>query len=52
MYVKNMIPHSILVDNTPEEELSGVKPMIGHLRIFDCLVYIHVPVEKRKNLEP
>jgi hypothetical protein len=29
-----------------------VKPEIGHLRIFGCLVYIHVPVEKRMKLEP
>jgi hypothetical protein len=29
-----------------------VKPEIGHLRIFCCLVYIHVHVEKRTKLEP
>jgi hypothetical protein len=29
-----------------------VKPEIGHLRIFDYLVYIHVHVEKRTKLEP
>jgi hypothetical protein len=29
-----------------------VKPEIGHLRIFGCLVYIHVPMEKRIKLEP
>jgi hypothetical protein len=28
-----------------------VKPKIGHLRIFGCLVYIHVPLEKRTKLE-
>jgi hypothetical protein len=32
--------------------ISGVKPEIGHLRIFGCLVYIHVLVEKRTNIEP
>jgi len=31
---------------------SGVKPEIGHLRIFGCLVFIHVPMEKRTKLEP
>jgi hypothetical protein len=35
-----------------EEEFSGVKPEIGHLRIFGCPVYIHVPVEKRTKLYP
>jgi hypothetical protein len=29
-----------------------VKPKIEHLRIFGCLVYIHVPMEKRTKLEP
>jgi hypothetical protein len=29
-----------------------VKPKIGHLRIFGCLVYIHVLVEERMKLEP
>jgi hypothetical protein len=42
----------ILGDKTLEEEFSGVNPDIGHLRIFGCLVYIHVPVEKRTKLEP
>jgi hypothetical protein len=41
-----------LGDKTPEEAFSGVKPEIGHLRIFGCLVYIHVLVEKRMKLEP
>jgi hypothetical protein len=47
-----MIPHRILGDKTLEEEFSGVRAEIGHLRIFGCLVYIHVFVDKRKNLEP
>jgi hypothetical protein len=29
-----------------------VKPDVSHFRIFDCLVYIHVPVEKRTKLKP
>jgi hypothetical protein len=41
-----------LGDKTLEEAFSGVKPEIGHLRIFGCPVYIHVPVEKRMKLEP
>jgi hypothetical protein len=27
-----------------------VKLEIGHLRIFGCPVYIHVPMEKRRSL--
>jgi transposase InsO family protein len=52
VYVQNRSPHRILGDKTPEEAFSGVKPEIGHLRIFGCPVYIHVPVEKRTKLEP
>jgi transposase InsO family protein len=52
MYVKNKTPHRILGNKTLKEALLAVKPKIGHLRIFGCLVYIHVPMEKRKKLEP
>jgi hypothetical protein len=37
---------------TPEKSFSGKKPSVEHLRIFGCHVYIHVPKEKRKKLEP
>lgn len=38
-------------DKTPEELFTGVKPEVGHLRIFGCPVYFHVPKEKRSKLE-
>ena len=37
---------------TLEEAFIGEKPKIGHLRIFECPVYIHVPRERRTKLEP
>jgi hypothetical protein len=37
---------------TPEESFFGKKPSVEHLRIFGCPVYIHVPKDKRKKLEP
>ena len=37
---------------TLEEAFTRVKPEMGHLRIFGCPVYIHVPEEKRTKLEP
>jgi hypothetical protein len=37
---------------TPGEAFSGKKPTVEHLRIFGCHVYIHVPKDKRKKLEP
>jgi hypothetical protein len=39
-----------LEDKTPEKAFTRVKPKIGHLRIFSCPVYIHVPQEKRTKL--
>jgi hypothetical protein len=42
----------ILRNMTLEEAFSEVKPVVGHLRIFGCLVYIHVPKEKRTKLYP
>ena len=37
---------------TPEEVFTSEKPDVGHLRIFGCIVYIHVPKEKRTKMEP
>jgi transposase InsO family protein len=32
---------------TLEEAYSGKKPYIGHLRAYGCLVYAHIPKERR-----
>ena len=37
---------------TPKEAFTRIKPEVGHLWIFGCPVYIHVPKEKRTKLEP
>jgi hypothetical protein len=52
VYVQNRSPHRILKNITLEEAFTGVKPEIGHFRIFGCLVYFHLPKEKRSKLEP
>jgi transposase InsO family protein len=52
VYVQNRSPHRILKNITPEEAFTKVKPEIRHFRIFGCLVYLHVPKEKRSKLEP
>jgi len=51
-YVQNRSPHRILGDNTPEEAFTGAKPVVSHLRIFGCPMYIHVPKDKRTKLDP
>jgi hypothetical protein len=52
IYVHNRSPHRILKNMTPEESFFGKKPSVEHLRLFGCHVYIHVPKDKRKKLEP
>ena len=52
VYVQNRTPHRVLKNKTPEEVFSGRKPEVSHLRIFSCPVYIHIPKEKRKKLDP
>ena len=37
---------------TPEEAFTGRRTNIGHLKMFGCLTYSHVPSEKRTKLEP
>ena len=44
VYVQNRTPHKVLENKTPEE--------VSHLKIFGFPVYIHIPKEKRKKLEP
>ena len=48
VYIQNRSPHCILKNMTPEEAFSRKKPSVEHLMIFGCLVYIHVPKEKKK----
>jgi hypothetical protein len=52
VYVQNRSPHKILGNKTPEEVFTRKKPKVGHLRIFGCPMYIHVPKEKRTKLDP
>jgi hypothetical protein len=51
IYMHNKSPHIILGKKILEEVFSEVKPEIGHLRIFGCLIYILVPMEKRTKPE-
>ena len=52
VYVQNRTPHRVLENKTPEEVFSRKKQEVIHLRIFGCLVYIHIPKEKRTKLDP
>lgn len=52
VYLQKKSTHQILEDMTPKKAFIGKKPEIGHLKIFACLVYIQIPVEKRTKLQP
>jgi hypothetical protein len=49
VYVPNRSPHQILKNMTPEEAFTRLKPEVQH---FGCLVYFHIPKEKRTKLYP
>ena len=51
VYLQNRSPHRAMGSMTPEEDFSGKKPKVGHLRIFGCITFSYVPSEKRKKLE-
>ena len=48
----NYTPHRVLDNKNPEGDFSRVKHEVSHMRIFGCLVYIHVPKEKRTKINP
>ena len=52
VYVQNLTPHRVLKNKTPEEVFSDKKLEVSNLRILSCHVYIHIPKEKRTNLDP
>jgi hypothetical protein len=52
VYVQNRSLHRILKNMTPKEAFFEKKSSVEHLRIFGYPVYIHVPKDKRKKLEP
>ena len=51
-YVQNRLSHSALGFKTPEEMYTRKKPEVRHLKIFGCLVYVHITKEKRTKLDP
>ena len=51
VYIQNRCPDSALDSKTLEEVFTGKKPDVSHFRVFGCLVYFHVPKEKRSKLD-
>ena len=52
VYLRNRSPTSAVDGMTPLEAWTGQRPSLGHLRVFGCLAYAHVPDVKRGKLDP
>jgi hypothetical protein len=52
VYVHNILSCSSLGFKTYEEMFSIKKPEVSHLKIFGCLVFLHVLKEKTAKLDP
>ena len=51
-YVRNRSPtRALKVASTPYEAWYGRKPNIGHLRVFGCVAYAHIPDVARQKLD-
>jgi hypothetical protein len=46
-----MSPSSVLVETTPHEVWYGENPSVSHLKLFGCDAFVHVPEEKRSNMD-
>ena len=51
-YLKNLSPSRVIDNGIPEEKFDGEASMYGHLNVFGCLAYVHIPKEKRKKFDP
>ncbi|KAA0050234.1 putative copia-type polyprotein [Cucumis melo var. makuwa] len=51
VYLSNRSPTRSLWKKTPQQAWTGRKPYIGHLRVFGCMAYAHIPDQKRSKLD-
>ena len=52
VYIMNRTPTAAVHDMMPEEKVCGQKTNLGHLKVFGCIAYVHVPDELRTKLNP
>ncbi|KAL8137841.1 hypothetical protein V2J09_003842 [Rumex salicifolius] len=50
-HVLNRCPALVVLNTTPEEAWSGVKPSVEHFKIFGCIGHVHIPDVKRTKLD-
>jgi hypothetical protein len=45
-YIENRLPSSHHPGKIPEESWTGQKQDVGHIRVWGCMAYVHIPKEK------
>jgi hypothetical protein len=50
-YLVNVYPSLTLVGLTPHEVCFDKNPSLSHIKIFVCDAFVHVPKEKRSNMD-
>lgn len=51
-YLRNRSPTVAVPGKTPYERWFGKKPPMGHIRVFGCDAYAHIPKAKRRKWDP
>jgi hypothetical protein len=50
-YLLNMSPSLALVNLTPHKVWYSKNPLVSHLKLFGCDVFVHVPKENRSKMD-
>lgn len=50
VYLKNISPTAALKGMVPYEAWTGRRPHVGHLKVFGCQAYVHIPKANSKKL--
>ena len=50
-YILNRCPTKDVMNRVPEEEWSGIKQGVTHIRDFGCVAYAHILDHLRKKLD-
>ena len=50
-YLQNILPTKAMHLKTSHEVWNERKPSVGHLTVFGCITYAHIPAKTRKKLD-
>ena len=50
-YLRNRCPTTAVKEMTSFEAWYGKKPKVGHLRVFGCEAYAHIPKDERGKFD-